>query len=187
MKISAHRHATAGCAPLIEETERPSALTQTGRYLEAGACRAFLCRTPDAGLADTAGFLRHLLAGGTSLVVESNRIIRLVRPDVLLLVVAPTVADWKPSAGPCLAYADALVAADGAAALPAVLAARGARLDGRPVFEMDGHRQVPGLDAWLSGRLAEAQRRHGATTRSAGFRTGTDLSPAPRPPADTPP
>ena len=45
VKISAHRHATAATrVPLVEETMWPSPLTQSGRYLEAGARRAFLCR-----------------------------------------------------------------------------------------------------------------------------------------------
>ncbi|MDO8678145.1 MAG: hypothetical protein Q7R30_06230 [Acidobacteriota bacterium] len=161
VKISAHRHATADDSPpLVEETVSPSLLTQTGRYLEAGACRAFLCRTPDARLADTATFLRGLLAEGTSVIVESNRIARLVLPNILLFIVSPSVADWKPSSGPCLTRADALVTGERAATVPGVVAARGARLDGRPVFEMDADRYVRGLDAWLDGRLAEPRGPH---------------------------
>lgn len=162
VKISAHRHANPnGAAPRVEETVHPSALTSTGRCLEAGARRAFLCRTPDARLADTATFLRNLLAGGTNLIVESNRITRFVRPDVLLFVVSPSVDDWKPSSGPCLARADALVTREGAAAVSGALAVRGTGLHGRPVFEMDGDRRVRGLDAWLDTHLTKPRMGHG--------------------------
>ena len=151
---------SADAAPLVEETVWPSPLTQTGRYLEAGACRAFLCRTPDARLAGTAAFLLGLLAKGTSVIVESNRIVRLVRPEVLLFVVSPSVADWKASSEPCLTRADALVTGEPAAAMSRAVAARGARVDNRPVFEMDGDRHVRGLDVWLDGRLAEPRGPH---------------------------
>ncbi|MGE0463116.1 MAG: hypothetical protein AB7Q16_17260, partial [Vicinamibacterales bacterium] len=54
VKISAHRHARAdGSAPRVEEATEASPLTQTGRYLEAGASRALLCRTPDTRLPET--------------------------------------------------------------------------------------------------------------------------------------
>ena len=154
MKISAHRHARAdGTAPVVEEGRRASPLTQTGRYLAAGASRALLCRTPDAGLAETERLLRGLLAEGARVIVESNRIARLVRPDVLLFLVSPSIDDWKPSSGPCLERADAVVTTRPAAAVATALAARGAGLDGRPVFEMDDDRHVAGLDAWLDAQL----------------------------------
>ncbi|MCC7243720.1 MAG: hypothetical protein IT180_17495 [Acidobacteria bacterium] len=161
VKVSAHRHAPAsGAGPLVEETLRPSPLTQSGRYLASGARRAFLCRTPDADLPETAAFVRGLLAEGTHVIVESNRLASFVEPDVLLFVVSPSVFDWKPSSGPCLARADALVTGERAAAVPKAIAARGVKLDGRPVFEMTRDRVVRGLDAWVDGRLNQPIRRH---------------------------
>ncbi len=155
VKVSAHRHATgAGTAAPVEEATWPSPLTQSGRYLAAGARRAFLCRAPDAHLPDTATFVRGLLAAGASVIVESNRIARLVPANLLLFVVSPSILDWKPSSGPCLTRADALVTAESAAAVPAAVAARGGCLDSRPVFEIDSDRRVSRLDSWLEGRLA---------------------------------
>ncbi len=157
VKISAHRHARAdGSAPVVEDADIPSPLTQTGRYLEAGAARALLCRTPDTRLPETAAVLQRLLAGGHRVIVESNRIVSLVHADVVLFLVAPAMDDWKPSTGPCLARADALVSSGQPAAVAAAIAAHGAGLDGRPVFQMDGERRVQGLNAWLDARLARA-------------------------------
>lgn len=149
VKVSAHRHASADDSALVEEADRSTPLTQTGRYLEAGAHRAFLCRTPEARLADTAAFLRQLLADGANVIVESNRIARFVRPDVVLFVVSPSIADWKSSSGACLAAAGALVTGERAGEVAGALAAQGTRLRGRPVFEMDRDRRVHGLDHWL--------------------------------------
>lgn len=175
VKISAHRHASAsGAAPLVEEADHASPITQTGRFLEAGAGRAFLCRTPDARLPETAAFLRRLLADGTNVIVESNRITRFVRPDVVLFVVSPSVADWKSSADACLAGAGALVTIERADAVPAALAARSTHLRGRPVFEMDGDRRVHGLDPWLDARLTPGNAAH---VRAAGARRASAASP----------
>lgn len=157
VKISAHRHARAsGASPLVEEARLASPLTQAGRYLAAGASRALLCRTPNARLAETTRFLQRLLDDGARVIVESNRIAEVLRPDVLLFLVAPAIDDWKPSSGPCLARADALVTLGHAAAAAAAATAHGASLDGQPVFEMDGDRHVRGLDAWLNAKLAGA-------------------------------
>jgi GTPase SAR1 family protein len=104
IKISAHRHAPAGTiAPLIEETRRGSSSTQTGRYLVAGARRAFLVRAPDAALPQVAALIDAFRTDGSNVVVESNRIVQFVRPDVCLFVVDPRIDDWKPSSSLLLA------------------------------------------------------------------------------------
>lgn len=171
VKISAHRHGCArGASPLVEEARSASPLTQAGRYLAAGASRALLCRTPDARLAEVTTFLRRLLDDGARVIVESNRIAEVLRPDVLLFLVAPAIDDWKPSSGPCLARADALVTPGHAAAAVAAATARGASLDGHPVFEMDGNRHVRGLDVWLDARLERAARSGPSGCQHLGLR-----------------
>ena len=178
VKVSSHRHAThAEGAPLLEEATCATPLTQSGRYLEAGASRAFLCRAPDARLAGAAAFIRGLLAQGMSVIVESNRIVRLVHADVLLFVVSPSVADWKPSSGPCLTRADALVTNECAAAVPAAVALRRGRVDGRPVFEMAADRRVHGLDRWIDERLTASFSAY--VRSSAGASNHLGVGPAP--------
>lgn len=110
IKISAHRHAPDGVsAPLVEEAGQPSALTQTGRYLAAGARRAFLVRAPDVAMPGAAAFIESLRSRGSNAIVESNRIMRYLAPDALLFVVDPRIDDWKPSSALCWPIADAVV------------------------------------------------------------------------------
>lgn len=110
IKISAHRHAhDAVNAPLVEEAGQASALTQTGRYLAAGARRALLVRAPDAAMPRAAAFIESLRGRGSNVVVESNRIVQWLAPDVLLFVVDRRIDDWKPSSALCLPIADAIV------------------------------------------------------------------------------
>jgi hypothetical protein len=103
IKVSAHRHAGPGVdGPLIEEAAGLDPVTQTGRYLLAGAHRAFLLRAPDRTLPRAAAFIERLRADGTSVIVESNRLVRFLQPELLLFAVDPAIADWKPSSFDCL-------------------------------------------------------------------------------------
>jgi chloramphenicol 3-O-phosphotransferase len=109
IKISGHRHAAKGArVPFVKEARRRSPRTQTGRYLAAGAARAFLVRAPDAALARAAAFIESLRESGANVIVESNRIVRHVTPDAVLFVVDPHVSDWKPTSALCLKVADAV-------------------------------------------------------------------------------
>src|SRR5688572_15626512 len=76
VKVSAHRHAAPHeTKPIVEEDLAAGSHTQTGRYLCAGAKRAFLCRTPASHLAQTADFVRRLRESGFDVAVESNRLV----------------------------------------------------------------------------------------------------------------
>ena len=110
VKVSSHRHAAIGNPMLsvVEETA-PSDSNQSGRYLAAGAARAFLARAPEEGLDDAAGLVESLLDSGSNVVVESNRLIHYCRPDLVLFVIDPLIADWKASSGACFRRADVLV------------------------------------------------------------------------------
>ncbi len=153
VKVSAHRHCEPHeTRPLIEQDLVPDTRTQTGRYLNAGASRAFLCRTPAAQLASTAGFIRQLRAEGLSVLVESNRIVDFVDADIVLFVVAPRIADWKASSGAALPRTHAFVIrdTDEGRALEAVaaLASKG-RLGFAPGYRDEATR----FQKWLAGRM----------------------------------
>lgn len=110
VKISAHRHAPEDTvAPLIEEHRDADPQTQTGRYLLAGARRAFLVRASDGAMARAAAFVESLLADGWNVIVESNRIVAHVVPNAVVFVIDPRNADWKPSSDACLAVANEVV------------------------------------------------------------------------------
>lgn len=109
VKVSAHRHGHAGFQLSADEDTAATPGTQTGRYLLAGAARAFLLRAPDTQLAAAARFVNTLRADGVNLVVESNRLIDWLVPDRTLFAVAPQIDDWKPSSARIVTRADALV------------------------------------------------------------------------------
>ncbi len=177
VKISAHRHAPAGAAPpVIEEAHEPSPLTQTGRYLAAGAGRAWLCRCPSQRLQDAAGFVDRLRDEGWNVIVESNRIVRCLAPDLLLFVVSDNIDDWKASSAECLRGAGAIVLSAGSSRVPPqVLTLGGPRLARPPVFAFTESWTVRGLDRWIdrpSVRTGQA-----TTGRIGGLSQATEAAP----------
>lgn len=155
VKISAHRHATGPVAPvMIEEAREASPETQTGRYLAAGAARAWLCRCPATRLPEAAAFIDALRARGHDVLVESNRIVDVIEPDLLLFVVSARIDDWKASSAACLQRADALVLSPGSAGVPDTVWRLAAPRTG-PVraFGLTADWAAPGLTPWVGRRL----------------------------------
>jgi hypothetical protein len=153
VKVSAHRHCDPReSRPLIERDITIDAATQTGRYLIAGAERAYLCRTPSSQLAATARFIRGLRESGFNVIVESNRIVDFVEPDVVVFAVAPRIADWKASSGVVLPRTHAFVVRDRDAAA-AWEFVHGLELKGRLGFAAGHDAEDQRLQSWLAGRL----------------------------------
>ena len=101
-----------------EERDRSSG-TDSARYLAAGAVRSFWVRTRIGNLAAAMPRLRKELAAAENVIVESNSIMGLLRPDLYLSVLDPATADFKDSARLFLDRADALLLrADSAALAP---------------------------------------------------------------------
>lgn len=103
-----------GCAPsehtvaLDEERDR-SDRTDTSRFLVAGAARALWLRAKQGRLAEALPLLGAELAAAGNVILESNTLLRFVRPVLYLVVLNPEQADFKPSAREALDRADALV------------------------------------------------------------------------------
>jgi molybdopterin-guanine dinucleotide biosynthesis protein len=91
-----------------EERNRESG-TDSSRYLTAGAARSLWVRTRQGQLAAAMPRVRVELAKATNAVVESNSILRFLKPDLYLAVLDPSVADFKPSALRYLDRADAIL------------------------------------------------------------------------------
>jgi hypothetical protein len=98
VKITAHPHVAV---PVFEETDA-AGVTDTARYLAAGASRALLARMENH-VAD------RIASESPWLIVESNSVVELIRPDLFLFVVRPGIRDWKESARSLFGRADALV------------------------------------------------------------------------------
>ncbi len=93
----------------ISEEQDPAGRADTCRFLAAGAARSLWVRTKQGRLAEVMPDLRRALAGAGNVIMESNSVLRFLRPDVYLTVLDPGVADFKESAREFLDRADAVI------------------------------------------------------------------------------
>ncbi|MHB8301439.1 MAG: hypothetical protein ACYDC6_01185 [Acidobacteriaceae bacterium] len=93
---------------VTEERSRTSG-TDTARFLAAGAERCFWVRTRQGELAEAMPRVRKELASTANAIIESNSIVRFLRPDLYLTVLDPTARDFKLSAQYFLDRADAVL------------------------------------------------------------------------------
>lgn len=95
--------------PYVLSEERTPNLTDSGRYLAAGAVRSFWLRTRQGELAEGLPALRRILSASRNTLIESNSVLNFLRPDLYVFVLDYAVADLKDSARRFLDRADALV------------------------------------------------------------------------------
>ena len=98
---------------ISEERQRDSG-TDSSRYLAAGAVRSLWVRTRIGQLAEAMPRIRKELATAENAIVESNSILRFLKPDLFLSVLDPATADFKESAKRYLDRADAIILTGGA-------------------------------------------------------------------------
>jgi hypothetical protein len=96
----------------ISEEKNRSGDSDTSRFLVAGAVRAWWVRTEQGRLAEAIPTLRRRLAESENVILESNSILKFVRPDLYLTVLDPATADFKRSAQEFLDQADAVILHD---------------------------------------------------------------------------
>ena len=81
-----------------EERAGGDSTTDSGRYLAAGAVRSFWVRTLQGDLSEAMPRIRKEIARAENVLIESNSILRFLRPDLYLSVLDPETADFKESA-----------------------------------------------------------------------------------------
>lgn len=96
---------------ITEERDR-SGGSDTSRFLVAGAARVFWARTEQGRLAEAMPSLRQRLEQSRNVIIESNSVLKFVRPDLYLTVLDPAIADFKTSAREFLDRADAVIVHD---------------------------------------------------------------------------
>src|SRR5271169_1413216 len=96
---------------LTEERDR-SGESDTSRFLVSGAARSLWVRTRQGMLAEAMPRLRQELAGAENAILESNSVMRFLRPDLYITVLDAATADFKASAQQFLDRADAVVLHD---------------------------------------------------------------------------
>lgn len=116
IKISSHRHASISSLKkdneenfdIYEESNREGS-SDTSRFLAAGAGRSLWMRIKD-DRSDTAQQLLPILQSCPFVLIESNRILRVIRPDLFIMVLRFDTIDFKDSARTYLRQADAVIA-----------------------------------------------------------------------------
>ena len=143
-----HTATTAcGCEPedgrefdLSEEFE-PNA-TDSGRFLAAGAERSFWLRAPHGELPRAASLVKKILAQGDHVIVESNSVVELVKPDVFLMLLDFGCEDFKPSSLRFMDRADGFVVIDRGINAPLWQDVAAGLWDGKPQFLVKPPRYV---------------------------------------------
>ncbi len=98
---------------LTEERDR-SGESDSSRFLVSGAVRSLWVRTRQGMLAEAMPRLRQELAAAENAILESNSVMRFLRPDLYITVLDAATADFKTSAQEFLDRADAVILHDAA-------------------------------------------------------------------------
>jgi hypothetical protein len=93
---------------LSDEKDR-SGETDTSRFLVAGAARSIWVRTRQGRLSEAITDIERKIAGAENVIMESNSIMRFMKPDLYLSVLDADKADFKVSANEFLDRADAVI------------------------------------------------------------------------------
>lgn len=119
---------------VTEERDR-SGESDSSRFLVSGASRSLWVRTRQGMLAEAMPRLRKELAAADNAILESNSVIRFLRPDLYLTVLDAANPDFKASAKEYLDRADAVVLHDGTE-IPVWRNVSLKPMAGRPVFRI---------------------------------------------------
>ena len=104
--------ATADHSHAITEERDRTGDTDTSRFLVAGADRVFWVRTRVGELAPAMPKIRQIIDSSVNVIVESNSIMKFIRPNLYLTVLDPANHDFKDSARWALDLADAILIHD---------------------------------------------------------------------------
>lgn len=112
--VCAHHGQACDCANedhswTITEERDHAGFTDTSRFLVAGAERVWWVRSEQGRLAEALPSVRQVLDKSENAILESNSIVKFLRPDIYLTVLDPDTADFKQSAQEFLDRADAVI------------------------------------------------------------------------------
>ena len=96
----------------ITEERDQSGGSDSSRFLVSGAVRSLWVRTRQGMLAEAMPRLRKELAGAQNVILESNSVMRFLRPDLYITVLDAANPDFKASAKEYLDRADAVILHD---------------------------------------------------------------------------
>ena len=128
---------TADHASAITEEHDRSGGTDTSRFLVAGAKRSLWVRTQQGFLAEAMPRLRERIASAENVIIESNSVMKFLRPDVYLSVLDLGTEDFKDSAKMFLDRATAVVIHRSDRESPAWQGVSLKPVAGKPVFAIE--------------------------------------------------
>jgi hypothetical protein len=128
--------ATADHSWAISEEKDRSGQSDTSRFLVAGAQRVLWVRTQQGRLAEAMPSVRSKIAGAKNVIMESNSVVRFLRPDLYITVLDPETADFKSSAREFMDRADAIILHDMRGNSPRWQDVSLKPVAGRPVFSI---------------------------------------------------
>ena len=100
---------TADHTLAVTEEHSRAGDTGTSRFLVAGAQRVLWVRTQQGMLAEAMPRVRAEIAKSDNVIIESNSVMRFLRPDLYVAVLDPSRADFKASAREYLDRAGAVL------------------------------------------------------------------------------
>lgn len=100
---------TADHSWAISEERDGSGESDTSRFFVSGASRVFWVRTEQGRLAEAMPALRKHLERARNVIIESNSVMKFLRPDLFLTVLDPGTEDFKTSAREFLDRANAVI------------------------------------------------------------------------------
>jgi hypothetical protein len=162
IKITSHQHGgirvsggdDKGDICSIHEEIDSSGASDTSRFLAAGAFRALWVRIRDDFTDTSLQPLLPILQSSTFTIIESNRILRVLHPDVFIMVLKYDVEDFKASARSALRQAHAVVAVNSDSSLPRWEGISPEMLSDIPQFAMVDFGIIPsGLLDFVRSRL----------------------------------
>jgi hypothetical protein len=134
--------------------------SDTSRFLLAGAEKVYWARTRQGYLAEAVPRLRKIIAESPKVIIESNSLMKFIRPDIYLSVLDYETADFKASSREFLDLATAVIVHTPCSdAIPAWNNVSLKLLAGKPVFQITPPRYVtPELAEFVRQRLNSPSR-----------------------------
>jgi hypothetical protein len=159
VKISSHWHSNDSGALIcsIREERNPSGISDTSRFLAAGAARSLWVRVRENHFDAAMLELLPIIQSRPFVIIESNLILHFIRPDLYILVLRYDVEDFKDSARETLDRVHAIVAVNYDCSPPAWKGIPIEALKRIPVFPATDPRHIPkGLIEFVQSRLPQA-------------------------------
>jgi hypothetical protein len=146
IKISSHRHAgvaAASSGEFYEERDREGR-SDTSRFLIAGASRALWVQIGEDDWRSAMQKILPILQSSPFVLIESNRVLQFMDPDLYILVLKYDIVEFKQSARETLSRADAIVAVDTEASTPTWQGVPIEALKAIPLFTTTNPLKIPG-------------------------------------------